>query len=517
MPSNTSAASLPRHASAAAFEYVRALTGSAPISGSLSISNEGETPVETAAASRAPHCDNWNAHLAQLLHGMCLVSLIEKAQLGAMHYSNGSSSCVAEMRISSDMASLPPASGGLSASHEQPMHSVAVDDRWLDAVTRYCHFTCSIDDVARVAMAFPELVRVRWTLQTSRGSAPPPVRVRADGHSDATEPLSLSASDQQVTSARSRAASSVGKLLGRLYLMASHVISVQEAELHLQQALQRKGTLAAQHAWRELVNHHTAYSAYADWTKSVMAPSPDVKAGGAAPPMWQAPNATAGTLDDFSDTSTGGKATACDKSDDQLLQQVSAELRVSLSAPMLRALLTQMRRDVAQTEKHERQRTAERQLSERVMSAYEQVRALLGGKHASSRSAWSLLVAMRAESRFHETLDAVALLSRLLCISASGLTATMLREAEVQVERRPPTRKGTAATANGKKARGKRKREAEEADATSLFHATKAVLESVTDLRGLSEEQLQLVRVQLDRSKGSVKGVLEAMSQVHVG
>ncbi|KAG5464428.1 hypothetical protein LSCM1_00614 [Leishmania martiniquensis] len=513
MPSNTSTVSSSLHTRAAASEYMRTLAVSVPISGPPVIAVNGKTPAAEAAAPPAPQHDNWKAHLAQLLHSMYLVSLIEKAQLGAIHYRGTGSSYKVAKPLSSAAASSPPASPGFLASHEKPMHSVAIDDRWLDAIMRYCRFTCSVDDVARVAMAFNELVRVRWTLQTSRGCAAPLAHTRGDGLPEVTESLSLSAQDQSLTSVRGKTISSVGELRGRLYLMASHVISVEEAEEHLQKTLQRRGTTAAQHAWRELVNRQTAYAAYAASREGVAIGTHGVEGGGDTARGWRAPDATTGSLEDSSDTGTGEKTAACEWSDDQLLQQLSSELRASLSGPMRRALLSQMRRDAAHTEKHEQHRTAERQLSERVVSAYEQVRALLGGKQASGCSAWSLLVAMRDESRFDDALDAVALLSRLLCIPASGLTATMLREREVRVESQPATRECTAATATGKKVRGKRKRGAEETGTASLLLETETVLESVTDLRSLSEEQLQLVRVQLNRASSSVKGVMVAVAQ----
>ncbi|KAI5691637.1 hypothetical protein MNV84_08363 [Leishmania braziliensis] len=444
---------------------------------------------------------------------MYLVSLIEKAQLGAIHYGSvGISSATASV-LSRNVNSPPPTSQGASVSHATPMHSVAIDDRWLAAVTRYCHFTCTMDDVARVAMVFSKLVHIRWSLQAWRDTVPPLVDGKQEGHNGATGQRSFAISHQTLSTAPGEAVSFGGRLYGRLYLSASHIISTEEAEIHLQQVLQRKGTLTAQRAWRELVNHHTAYAAYTESMESVITLSSGVKGAGNAAPGSESCEDAPGTLDHSSDTDTGEKNTACEASDEQLLRQLSAELRASLSAPMLRALLSQMRRDAAHTEQCDQQRTAEWQLNERVMSAYEQVRALLGGKQAKGRSAWSLLVAMREESRFEDGLNAAALLSRLLNIPASGLTATMLREAEVHVEPPSSIGKGKETTAKGKTAHRKRKRKAEEADPVRLIHVTQSTLVTVTDLESLNEEQLQLVRVQLDRTKGSMKGVMEAISQ----
>ncbi|TPP48708.1 hypothetical protein CGC21_15290 [Leishmania donovani] len=512
--SSFSAAFAPRRAGAVVSEYVRTLVGSAPISESPPIEVSEEASDTAAAASRATHRGNWNARLAQLLHSMYLVSLIEKAQLGAIHYGGVGVSSADANRLSGKAVSPTPEHEGLSAGHAPPIHSVAIDDRWLDAVTRYGHFTCTVDDVARVAMAFSELVHVRWTLPAWHGSAPPLAHGNDAAHSGATGPRSLSILHQTVSPVRGKATPCGGRLRGRLYLTASHVISVEEAAVHLQQALQRKGTAAAQRAWLELVNRHTAYAAYVDLIEGVSTSSPGGNGAGDVVPGSKSSDGATGKLGPPFDNGTGEKSTACEVSDDQLLQQLSAELRASLSAPMLRALLSQMRRDAAHTEKRDQQRTVERQLNERIMSAYEQVRALLGGKQAKSRNAWSLLVAMREESRFDDALDAAALLSRLLRIPASGLTATMLCEAEVRAEPPSATWEGKATKAKGKAVRGKRKREADEVDAALLVHVTETTIESVTDLQGLSEEQLRLVRVQLDRANGSVKGVMEAIAQL---
>ncbi|CBZ26440.1 conserved hypothetical protein [Leishmania mexicana MHOM/GT/2001/U1103] len=446
---------------------------------------------------------------------MYLVSLIEKAQLGAIHYGGVGISSADANRLSGKVVTPSPVHEGLSAGHAPPIHSVAIDDRWLDAVTRYSHFTCTVDDVARVAMAFSELAHVRWTLPAWHGSSTPLGHGIDEAHSGATGSPSLSIPHETVSPVRGKSAPSGGRLRGRLYLTASHVISVEEAEEHLRQALQRKGTAAAQRAWLELVHHHTAYAAYVDSTEGVSTSSPGGNGAGEVAPGSKSCDGATGTLGHLLDSSTGEKNTACEVSDDQLLEQLSTELRASLSAPMLRALLFQMRRDAAHTEKRDQRRTAERQLNERVTSAYEQVRALLGGKQANGRNAWSLLVAMREESRFDDALDAAALLSRLLRIPASGLTATMLREAEVRVEPPSATWVGKAKKAKGKGVRSKRRREADEADAALLLHVTQTTLESVTDLQGLSEEQLRLVRVQLDRTTGSVRGVMEVIAQQH--
>lgn len=514
--SSFSAASPPRRAGAVVSECVRILVSSAPISESPAIEVSEEASDTAAASSRAAPRGNWNARLAQLLHSMYLVSLIEKAQLGAIRYGGVGISSADANRPSRKVVSPQPEHEGLSAGDAPPIHSVPIDDRWLDAVTRYSHFTCTVDDVARVAMAFSELVHVRWTLPARHDSAPPLAHGNDEADSGATGLPSLSIPHQTVSSVRAKAAPSGGRLRGRLYLTASHVISVEEAAVRLQQALQRKGTAAAQRAWLELVNDHTAYAAYVDWTEGVSTPSPGGNGAGDVVPRSKSSDGATGPPGRPLGTGTGEKSTACEVSDDQLLQQLSADLRASLSAPKLRALLSQMRRDAAHTEKRDQQRTAERQLNERVMSAYEQVRALLGGKQANSRNAWSLLVAMREESRFDDALDAAALLSRLLRIPASGLTATMLREAEVRVELPSATWEGKATTAKGKAVRGKRKREADEVDAALLVHVTQTTLESVEDLQGLSEEQLRLIRVQLDRTSGSLKGVMEAIAQQQV-
>ncbi|GET93680.1 hypothetical protein, conserved [Leishmania tarentolae] len=508
------AASPPRRAGMVVPEYLRNLVASAPMSQSLATEMSRDATDTLAEASTTGKRGNWNARLAQLLHSMYLVSLIEKAQLGAMHYGGGGIPVASENGLTGKMVETPPVHERPPLGHAPPTHCVTIDVRWLDAVTRHSHLTCTMDDVARVAMAFPELVHVRWTLPTSQRSVPALVNGRDEAHSGPTGPLSLPHSHDTVSPVRSQRGPSIGNLRGRLYLNTSHVISVEAAEVHLQQALQRKGTVAAQRAWLDLVSHHTAYAAYVDSAEDTSTLFAGGSGAGNVAQGAKACNGAANADAHFLDSGTG-ESTACEVRDESLLQQLSTELRSSLSTSMLRALLSQMRRDAAHTGKREQQRTAEQQLNERVMSAYEQVRALLGGKQASCRNALSLLVAMREESRFADALDVAALLSRLLCIPASGLTATILREAEVRPDPQSFTGKGKARSAKSKTVRGKRKRETEEVDAALLVHVTQTALERVTDLQSLSEEELRLVRVRLDRTKGSVKGVMEAIAQQH--
>ncbi|KAG5490736.1 hypothetical protein JKF63_00858 [Porcisia hertigi] len=493
---SSSVGSPPRRTAADASHYVRALVDSVAISEPPAMAILEETADITSTLPGTTNHDAWNTHLAQLLHSMCLVSLIEKAQLGALHGRVGFSAHREE--LTGKVMPTTPTSRGLPASHLTAVHSVAIDDRWLGAITRYCHHTCTMDDVARIAMVFSEFVKVSWALQEWRRDAPPSFHGN-DTRSDATPPRFLSDRHESLDSVRCEAAPSGGKLQGRLYLTVDGVISVDEAKTHLEKALRRKGTAAAQRAWRELVNHHTAYAAYLYSRENSTAPPPRAGGAGDAVP------------DPYPDACPDAKSTVCEVSDEKYLQQLSAELRSSLSASMLRDLVLQMRRDAAHTDEYEQLRTAEQQLDERVVSAYEQVRALLGGRRGNSRSAWSLLVAMREESRFSGALDSAALLSRLLRISASGLTATRLREAAGQIESPSVTEK-TAKLTKGKTPRGKRRREAEVESAALLAHVIQPTLETVTELEGLSEEDLHLIRIQLDRAKSSVRGVIEAIA-----
>lgn len=490
-------------------EYVRALVGSTRIvetPATTVVAREAVTAAPEGTTVAAAARGSWNAHLAQLLHSVCLVSLVEKTQLGASPALVGT---------------VGAATSASSAARRLPsVHSVAVEPRWLDAVTRYCHFTFTLDDIARVAMVFPDHVRVRWTLDASASSHEADAAdADADNAGSASAVLCTPSPAQKSQQHCPQRSTAGGILRARLYLPADHVVSAAEAELHLEQALHRKGSPAAQRAWKELVNQHSAYAAYLEAGDR----APGAKGAAATTLAGESPSAD-GQHEPLQRRTGGGGAAAAEPSsasDSDLLSQLSAELKASLSPAMLRSLLTQMRRDAAQTERRALQHAAAVQLQERLLSAYEHVRALLGGKQASGRSASAVLAAMRDESRFDDALDSVSLLSSLLEIPASGLTATLLDEAHVLPSPHPPqqqpqqpapsTSSVAAETGRRKRQRSAAVQEAAPALPAVVAPLTEPMLKPVTNLRPLSEAQLQLVRVQLDRSKGSVKGVIDAI------
>ncbi|KAK7194076.1 hypothetical protein NESM_000320300 [Novymonas esmeraldas] len=505
-----------RRSAAAASDCVRALLASVPASEATTAAATAEEAAPSSAAAPADTAVEpgpWVAQLAQLLHGVCLVSLTEKAQLGAIR--RGPEAPAIE---ATGLGVAAPAPGGSLAA--APL-SVSIEHRWMEAVTRYCRRTCTLDDVARVAMAFPAFVLVRWSLKPSpHGSALAYADVD-DRTRDAVKADPLTVPRVACTSAGGSLSPPGGVLQGRLYVSAGRVVSAADAEAHLRGALARMGTTAAQRAWCELVKRHTAYAAFAA--------ANTVATAGQRARGLDCGDAAAGsqpTAGDFAAVGTGavavGEATTpeCgareeEEEEELLLQQLSAELRASLSGPMLQALLSQMRRDAAHADVHERRRTAEELLSERVVSAYAHVRTLLGGRHGNGCSAATLLRHLREEGRFADAVDPAALLSRLLCIETSGLTATVLRDGEVELTPSPSAsavelQKG----ARVKSARGKRRRDSVPLgeSAVPAVRLTEPSLQRVTDIREMSEEQLQLVRVQLDRGRSSIKAVAEAIA-----
>ncbi|KPA81702.1 hypothetical protein ABB37_04005 [Leptomonas pyrrhocoris] len=509
--------------------FIRSLVASPPL-------HEGPATAvveEPAEASTAPDARSgaWDAHLAQLLHSMYLVSFTEKAQLGAMYSRNGAAAAQPAVKAGSSAADATSqvtnsidssfSASAAPANVEIPMcsHSITVDERWLNAVTRHCHFTVTLDDVARVAMVFPELLRVRWTMEEQNWSTTAAPYFDELLEHPAGARSNVSATTQCDNSQLGTAATIPlgGKLIARVYLCQNRVVSVEEAAEQLTRTLRLKGSVAAQRAWKALVNHHTGYAAYVDGP-------------GRSPRVSKtSTNDATLTTDSLQSSASLSQREARKRNekdaqrndstldDEALCGTISAELRASLSAPKLRALLRQMRKDATHVEEAEQHLIAQRQLQERMLNAYEHVRALYGPKDTRGRSALTLVAAMQQESRFEDTLDSTALLSSLLAIPASGLSATMLCEGRVVVE--PVTRQAQPTAMKGVPQGGKRKRAEEDEATRNVDNSPVAVrvmepsLEPATDLRGLTDAQLELVLVRLDRTKGSVRGVMQAVAR----
>lgn len=467
--------------------FLRSLIASAPLQEAPTTAMVEDVAKCAAPADTRP--DAWDAHLAQLLHSMYLVSFTEKAQLGAMYSRN----------TGGNVAGAASTSSAAPADLARCSHSANTDARWLDAVTRYCRLTVTLDDVARVAMVFPALLQVRWAVVESDVRGAEGASFDESTHHNSSASKVGQYTDRASPSIRSTAAG--GRLTARVYLAEHHVVSVEEATAQVKAAVREKGGPAAQRMWRALVNHQTAYSAYAD---SLLAAggesSPPLTLSGSQPSA-HAPTRLVGNVPIEAKVEDEDLAV---EDEEKLCATLSAELRASLSAPKLRALLRQMRKDAAHVEEEEQHRIAQRQLQERLLNAYEHVRALYGPRDERGRSALVLITAMQRESRFEDALDIQALLSTLLSIPASGLSATILREGQVVVEPSAPV--ATAA----KRYKRRRAVEEEEAEAPVVVRLSEPSLEPVSDLRGLTDAQLDLVLVRLDRTKASVKGVLEA-------
>ncbi|CAD2213192.1 hypothetical protein AGDE_13722 [Angomonas deanei] len=54
---------------------------------------------------------------------------------------------------------------GVRDSSEEVPLSLTIEPRWLEAVTQYCNRRVSLDDVAKVCAAFPELIEVKWVVR----------------------------------------------------------------------------------------------------------------------------------------------------------------------------------------------------------------------------------------------------------------------------------------------------------------------------------------------------------------
>lgn len=546
--------------------------------------------------------------LSNILHAVYVVALTEKAQLGLPIYGNGPAAPAPR----ADSAHTTPftlnptrstANGDVSTTimrdaHEPthidvqssegdrvestrvsataparnhtpvtPIWNVVVNERFCYNVTRYCQFTVGVDDVAKVAAAFPRLLRLRWT--------------------DAAPHRHLSGHRVAGTNAISAATVTASALTARAYLMCSRVPSPDEVrkggltqshESHTHDRGPVGGTHTAPHSDRaheHWLTSVTAYGSYMDQRRReacetdtrahlesrrelVEVSGAVVEGAAARDTRLDSPKAgTRGSRASSRTTTTTAAARraawertprgeACEQrrrtgrtevrtadsaaataprsrghqprvvatrsqartsapqgtheegavDDATLLAQLSHQLRASLSEDKLRSLLAQMRHDASNVDAKEKERVNRLQEMERVITAYEHVHSLLGLKRRSM-NAGQLLYAMQHEGHFDDRRSARSQLQFLLQCEATGLSAVSLNYGPAA-----PTMSGHDATQAGRS-----ERPSAAAAASTQPVANEASTTSVgacRDIMSLSESELQLVLVTLDRSHASM-------------
>ncbi|KEG15239.1 hypothetical protein DQ04_00141270 [Trypanosoma grayi] len=280
--------------------------------------------------------------LSTILHGAFLVTMAKKAQL--------------------------------RVSHTGANVTVTVDAEWLEAIVRYCGFTVLTRDIIECGAAF-----TAW-LQVSVTAGPGGVAEEAPAsHNTGTASLGgLKQLGEGVAAAA---------VVVKLRLLRESVPSVLEAEAHLKKRWGRT------EAWRDTL--FSAGLTTARETGEVDFRSND--------DLSLNDGKTRGTMvhstsDD--DKSEGGGGV----SDEELLAQISKELRASLSEDKLRAVVAQMRRESLGLEAKEQEKISRRQRQERLLSTYDLVRSILGEKRSVCNTA-HILQQMAAQNRFGDDMD----------------------------------------------------------------------------------------------------------------
>lgn len=434
--------------------------------------------------------DAWVTHLAQLLHSMYLVSFTEKAQLGSIYpLQGGAGPSSTASRLENDDA----------AALRRAAPTVPIDERWLAAVTRYSNSTVTLDDVAKVTRCFSRFMQMRW-VAAPLSDGMPAVRAACEETPDRHFTTSAAALEPWHV-LRSRADPNA---CARLCLLQSRVPSVDDAKAHLLSVIEAKGNTAAQQQWKNSVTHFTAIAAYRLQVLETQSPSEKMKVEEVLSKDDSHAVAVA-SLDAAAPSreDKGDAVLVSYISDAELLAQMSPDLRHALSAEKQLAVLRQLRRDVAQVDVKEQAAVQLRHTQERLVSAYEHLRSLFGTK-LRSLSAARLLSSLHRDSLFHSAQDGATLLSSLLAIDASGLTAaTILKSTVTAVEGEKKEKRRR--TERGRSVLPPAPPLPSVADAETVI--------SIKSVEGFSAEALDFVLVTFDPAVGSVKGVINAVGE----
>lgn len=401
--------------------------------------------VECATPSASPSRPDHVSRLCSALHGMLLVAQIEKAQQRTLLTSQRNCASV----------------------HSPP--SICIDSRWLRAVTQYCTFTVTLDDVARVAASFPEWVRL--TCSRTRQMLP-----------------SLSSGDATTPDNRNDQWTETGI---RLYILQSRIPSALEAQEALNASMKAMGKSIQQQPLRDVFSDVSAATAYSQQDMVAAVDHPTTAQQTLA--HIQRPPSHSTPVEDTHLTDVGKS----------LLSGISRELQQSLSKAKLQEVLRQMEKDAGRVEEDEYERIERQQEEERLVSTYAHIRSLFGSKQVSM-SAAALLQALEAESRYEDSRGFLRQMELLLSCPASGVSAFTLEGVVAPVP--------TAPDPQPRRAHHHRKRPRKDvgpaARPSADDGATPAALMTVGTLTSLSAAQLAMVLVRLDRNQGSLQRLL---------
>ncbi|ESL12047.1 hypothetical protein TRSC58_00191 [Trypanosoma rangeli SC58] len=252
----------------------------------------------------------------------------------------------------------------LRALHVEQGITATADDRWLESLVRYCGFTVLLNDIIETAAAFSDWLQVFVTLRQS-GEAP-------------QNPLTAVGEATGSTSTVSKEI-----VVVRLKLLRVTVPSVSEAEVFL---CKRWGQ---SEGWRKDAKSCLKFVLDGETTTTGHFSTNDAR------PEAERLTSNVSPPANGDEDANGGDGV----NDEELLAQISKELRASLSEEKLRCVVAQMRREVMGLDAKQQELVTRRQQREHLLSTYDLVCAILGERRSVCNLA-QLVPQMAAQNRF---------------------------------------------------------------------------------------------------------------------
>ncbi|RNF08403.1 hypothetical protein TraAM80_02864 [Trypanosoma rangeli] len=300
--------------------------------------------------------------LATVVHGIFLVTLVTKAQLGVLHFEQGI--------------------------------TATADDRWLESLVRYCGFTVLLNDIIETAAAFSDWLQVFVVLKQSGEALQNPLKAVGEATGlTSTVPKEI--------------------VVVRLKLLRVTVPSVSEAEVFL---CKRWGQ---SEGWRRDAKSCLKFLLDGETTPTGHFFNNDARPVAGRPTSNVSPLANSDE-----DANDGGEV-----NDEELLAQISKELRASLSQEKLRCVVAQMRREVMGLDAKQQELVTRRQQREHLLATYDLVCVILGERRSVCNLA-QLVPQMAAQNRFGDDEEKILQqLASLALYRESGIAMFSLDDA----------------------------------------------------------------------------------------
>lgn len=342
-----------------------------------------------SAQSRMPLSRLVNS-FAAALHAVYVVALTEKAQHG----------------LFSSSSSLVDTSGHSG----KYLACSTASTRWLNGVSRLLGQTLSLDDLARLEHMFPHWLRMTWRMHRRLGNSSP-------------EEL-----EESVHEAGERR-ECFGQLSARVYFLADHVVSVEEAEDFLSKHLEewkRESQKVNTNTNSNKLLQHPALSVTA--YQSLIQQEKKGEAESSRPASEKQDTLFSSTATDEEEEENGchAKEEMSDSERQRLLGMISPELSASLPESKLHDVLRQIKKEVNNEDVKEYRRIEAQRVVEQLVHIFTLIRAFFGLKQTALNVSQVLQRLQKEGSRTQELPSLLHALRQLLRIPASGLSLVRL-------------------------------------------------------------------------------------------